>query len=294
MCADRHQLKRLLASHECHLTASTFDPLSARLAEQSGFRLGMFGGSAAALVILGAPDLSLVSLAELAEQTRRICRATRIPIVVDADHGFGNALSVMRTVLELQCAGAAGISLEDTEPQGFGQATPALVSREAAVGKLQAALEARKGEEFVLLARTNALKTGDLEETLERLRLYQAVQPDALFVTGIRRPEEMEAIAKVAELPLVIGDVPSELIQLEWLARLGVRVCIPGHQALGAAIAAIEQAFSLQKAGRYAHAESLAPASEVMAAVTCLNEYHEFSRRFLGVVENTESATDRT
>lgn len=293
MGETRRDLRMLLAGRECYLTASTFDPLSARLAEQGGFKLGMFGGSAAALVILGAPDLSLVSLAELAEQTRRICRATGMPIVVDADHGFGNALSVMRTVSELQCAGAAGISIEDTEPQGFGQATPALISREAAVGKLQAAIEARKGEGVVLLARTNALKTGDLDETLERLRLYQTVQPDALFVTGIRRPEEMEAIAAVAELPLVIGDLPSELIKIDWMARLGVRVCIPGHQALGAAIAAIEQAFSLQKAGCYAQAESMAPSPDVISAVTCLNDYRDYARRFLSVVANTKRASDR-
>ena len=110
----RQKLRAVLNGKTCVYPGSVFDPLSARIAEDLGFEVGMFGGSIAALVVLGAPDLILLSLSELAEQCRRICRAGEIPVIVDADHGYGNALNVRRTVEELEGAGVAGVTVEDT------------------------------------------------------------------------------------------------------------------------------------------------------------------------------------
>jgi carboxyvinyl-carboxyphosphonate phosphorylmutase len=115
------RLREILAGDQCVVACSLFDPMSARVADELGFELGIMGGSVAALAVLGAPDLILLSLTELAEQARRVCRAGRVGLIVDADHGYGNALSVMRTVEELQTAGVAGISIEDTLlPRAFG------------------------------------------------------------------------------------------------------------------------------------------------------------------------------
>jgi carboxyvinyl-carboxyphosphonate phosphorylmutase len=110
----RKRVAALLAGDRCVLAGSVFDPLSARIADEVGFEVGVLGGSVASFAVLGAPDLMLLTLTELAEQTRRICRASDLPVLVDADHGYGNALNVMRTVEELATVGAAGCSIEDT------------------------------------------------------------------------------------------------------------------------------------------------------------------------------------
>ena len=117
----RERFHAILAGQRCVHPASIFDPISARIAADLGFELGMFAGSTTALTVLGAPDLVLLSLAKFAEQAYRICRAAELPLLVDADHGFGNALSVKRTVEELETAGVAALTIEDTWlPAPFG------------------------------------------------------------------------------------------------------------------------------------------------------------------------------
>lgn len=123
----RKSLAALLAGKRCVYAGSVFDPLSARIADEVGFEVGVLGGSVASFAVLGAPDLMLLTLTELAEQVRRICRASELPVIVDADHGFGNALNVMRTVEELASVGAAGLSIEDTLlPRAFGSSPSVL------------------------------------------------------------------------------------------------------------------------------------------------------------------------
>jgi carboxyvinyl-carboxyphosphonate phosphorylmutase len=135
----------------------------------------MFAGSLASLTVLGAPDLVVLSLAELAEQAHRICRAADLPLLVDADHGFGNALSVKRTVEELETAGVAGLTIEDTLlPAPFGDGGKArLVSVEEGVGKMRAALAGRQDSGLVIAGRTSAVTITGLEDTLVRLKAYE-------------------------------------------------------------------------------------------------------------------------
>ncbi len=119
----REKLRSILNGSACIRPGSVYDATSIRIAEDLGFELGMFGGSVASLVVLGDPDIALITLTELAEQMRRMSRAAALPVLVDADHGYGNALNVRRTVQELETAGAAGLTIEDTLlPQAFGQA----------------------------------------------------------------------------------------------------------------------------------------------------------------------------
>src|SRR5690606_23688786 len=110
----RNVFRTLLATPTCHHTASVFDPLSARIAADLGFEVGILGGSVASLQVLGAPDIALISLSEFAEQATRIGRVTRLPVIADADHGYGNALNTMRTVVELERAGVSALTIEDT------------------------------------------------------------------------------------------------------------------------------------------------------------------------------------
>jgi oxaloacetate decarboxylase len=131
----RDALRLILTGSRCVRPGSVYDAISIRIAEDLGFEVGMFGGSVASLAVLGDPDVTQITLTELAEQMRRMSRAAALPVLVDADHGYGNALNVRRTVEELEIAGAAGLTIEDTLlPQAFGAEAPRLISVEEGVG----------------------------------------------------------------------------------------------------------------------------------------------------------------
>src|ERR1700729_2761192 len=153
----REKLRAVLSGPRCIHPGSVYDATSIRIAEDLGFEVGMFGGSVASLAVLGDPDITLITLTEIAEQMRRMSRAAALPVLVDADHGYGNALNVRRTVEELETAGAAGLTIEDTLlPQAFGQAKTRVISLEEGVGKMKAALDGRGDPTLVIMARTGA------------------------------------------------------------------------------------------------------------------------------------------
>src|SRR5216683_1590185 len=137
----RERFRAILAGGRCIHPGSVFDPISARIAEDLGFEAGMFAGSVASLTVLGAPDVVVLTLTEFAQQAYRINRAGKLPLLVDADHGYGNALNVKRTVEELETAGVAGMTIEDTTlPTSYGSAGPTLIPIAEGVGKMKAAL----------------------------------------------------------------------------------------------------------------------------------------------------------
>ena len=186
--------------------ASVYDAISMRIADDLGFEVGMFGGSVASLAILGDPDIALITLTELAEQVRRMTRAAALPVLVDADHGYGNALNVRRTVQELEAAGAAGLTIEDTLlPQAFGEAQPQLISLAEGLGKINAALDARSDPSLVIVGRTGALAITSLDDAIERAQAYEAAGVDALFFTGVKTRPQLDAIAAATTLPIVLG-----------------------------------------------------------------------------------------
>ncbi len=125
----RERFRALIAGEQCVHPGSVYDAISARIAEDLGFEVGMFAGSVGAMTVIGAPDLITLTLTEFAQQAYRICRAGDLALLVDADHGYGNALNVMRTVQELENAGVAAMSIEDTDlPAPFGVAKPRLLN----------------------------------------------------------------------------------------------------------------------------------------------------------------------
>src|SRR3954468_10945161 len=163
----RQRFRTVLGGDRCVHPGSVFDPISARIAEELGFEVGMFAGSIASFTVLGAPDLIVLTLTEFAAQAYRINRAGMLPLMVDADHGYGNALNVMRTVQELETAGVAGIMIEDTVlPRAFGEKKPSLVSLEEGIGKMRAALAAREDKSLVIIGRTSAAAIAGPEEAL--------------------------------------------------------------------------------------------------------------------------------
>src|SRR4051794_28165515 len=163
----REALRSIFSGSTCIRPGSVYDAISIRIAADIGFELGMFGGSVASLAVLGDPDLALITLSELAEQMRRMSRAASLPVLVDADHGYGNALNVRRTIEELETAGAAGLTIEDTLlPQAFGQRGTQLISIEEGIGKMKAALDARGDPSLVIIGRTGAASISSLEDTI--------------------------------------------------------------------------------------------------------------------------------
>jgi len=250
----REALRAILKGSSCIRAGSVYDPISVRIAEDLGFELGMFGGSVASLAILGDPDITLITLTELCEQMRRMSRASALPVLVDADHGYGNALNVRRTVQELETAGAAGLTIEDTLlPQAFGVAEPQLISLEEGVGKMKAALDARSDPALVIMGRTGTRgggpKASSFKECVARAKAYQATGVDALFFTGLTTRGEVEAIAAATRLPIVLGNTQGELDDAAFLAGQRVKIALQGHTPFAAATQAVYETLKALREG---------------------------------------------
>ena len=182
----RERFRAVLNGDKCIRPASVYDPLSARVAQDIGYEIGMFAGSVASLTVLGAPDNITLTLSEFAGQARRICRGSGISLMCDADHGYGNALNVMRTVEELETAGVACLTIEDTLlPRRFGQQATEFIDIDEGVGKMKAALQARQDSDLVLLGRTGTVATLGLEAGIARAQAYLDAGVDGIMFVGV-------------------------------------------------------------------------------------------------------------
>ena len=234
----RKNFRAILNGKRCIHPGSVADPMTARITQEVGFEVGIFAGSVASMAVLGAPDLILLTLSEFVDQARRISRATELPLLVDADHGYGNALNVRRTVEELEMAGVAALSIEDTElpmPHGSG-GNARLISLQEGVGKMQAALNARTDPELVIAGRTSAAGIAGVDEAIKRIIAYENAGVDAVFLVGVKSREDLETIGAEASTPIILGSASREMMNREWLAKVGVRICLQGHKVHAAAI----------------------------------------------------------
>lgn len=247
----RLRLRQLLNGNECVFPASVYDPVSARAAESLGFECALLAGSVASWAILGAPDKTLITLTELASLAGRISRATQLPLLIDADHGYGNALNVMRTVEELESAGVAGLTIEDTLlPAPYGKTGKAgLIPLEEGIGKVRAALAARVDPSLAIIGRT-MLGLVPLEEVILRAKAYADAGVDAIFVSGLKQEAELTALAAAVKLPFLLGATAPELMNNRaLLGSYRVRFCAQGHQAFWAAAQGAYQTLSALRSG---------------------------------------------
>ena len=247
----RRSLREILAAPACLIASSVYDPISARLAKNLGSEVGVLGGSVASHTVLGAPDIVLLTATELVEQARRICRTDCVNLLVDADHGYGNAMNVMRTISELQAAGVSGTCIEDSVlPRPYGQRGQSLVSLEEGVKKMQAAVQARgPNGNMLILARTNAFAVTDARDAGKRLQAYEKTGVDALFVPYLKKREELDEIAKVVSLPIIVAGSDESLYDLEYLESRGVKIWMWGHQTFAVAVQALHEAMQAIVAG---------------------------------------------
>jgi carboxyvinyl-carboxyphosphonate phosphorylmutase len=281
--ARRAQFRAILNGDRCIHPGSVHDAMSARIAQHVGYQLGMVGGSSASLAVLGAPDLIVMTLTEFAEQCLRMNRACEMPIMVDADHGYGNALNVMRTVEELNTAGVAGLSIEDTNlPPVFGSDGKAeILSLNEGLGKMRAAVAGRKDPDLVIAARTSAVAISGVEDTIARVVAYQETGVDAIFLVGIKARAELDPIAEVAKLPIILGGGGGELDDLDYLSARGVRVCLQGHLPIQAAIQAIYATHKAMLEGtKPADVQGL-PAKELVDVATRGSSYDKWMKDYL-------------
>ena len=283
--SDRRRAARaVLEGRACIHPASVHEPVAARIAEDLGFELGMFAGSTGSLAVLGAPDIILMTLTEFAEQALRINRAAaRLPLVVDADHGYGNALNVMRTVEELEIAGVAAMSIEDTElPRPFGTDKPRLIGLDEGVGKMRAAVAARVDPALIIFARTGAVSVTGLDDALARVRAYNDTGVDGIFLTGVTTRAELDALAGEARLPLVLGTLSDAISDRDYLASRGVRIALQGHLPFQAAIAAIHATLKALREGTPPAQVGGMPAKALSQGVMREADYAAKAARFLG------------
>lgn len=278
----RGRFRSVLSGNKCVYPGSVFDPISARIAEDLGFEIGMFAGSVASMTVLGAPDLIVLTLTEFAEQAHRICRAGNLPLLCDADHGYGNALNVMRTVEELETAGVAGLSIEDTDlPVPFSGGKPRLISIEEGVGKMRAAVAARRDSGLVIAGRTSAPSMTSIADTIVRARAYEATGVDAIFLVGVKSRSDLDTIAAEVKLPLILGGTGKELMDRDWLAKRGVRICLQGHQPFAAAVRAVHDTLRALREGTLPEKIETAASDEVMKRFTRNDDYARWMKDWL-------------
>ncbi|MFI5401210.1 MAG: oxaloacetate decarboxylase [SAR324 cluster bacterium] len=279
----RRRMREVLSGTACLMPASVHDPVSARIAQELGYETMMLAGSVASLAVLGAPDLIVLTLTELAEQVRRICRAAHLPLLVDADHGYGNALNVMRTVEELEDAGACALSIEDTVlPRPFGERAIRLTSIEEGVGKMRAALAGRKDAALTITGRTSALAVTGTEAAVARAQAYEAAGVDAIFLVGAKARAQVEAVSAAVRLPLILGGATGELADAAWLAAQRVRLRVPPHLPFQAAVQALQATMAAMRAGTPASQIPHLAGADTIQRVTRDADYARWTEEWLG------------
>ena len=229
-------LKQRLTQTSPVLAPGVFDALSALVAEQSGFEALYLSGASIAYTRLGRSDVGLTTYTEVVDTLARITERVSLPVIVDADTGFGNALNVMRTVRGFERAGAAMIQIEDqTFPKRCGHLDgKSVVPVQEMVGKLKAALDARTSPDTLILARTDSIAVEGLDAALERAERYLECGVDALFIEALRTPEQMDvACARFAQrIPMLANMVEGGKTPVQSAAELGQRgfriVIFPG------------------------------------------------------------------
>jgi len=277
-------LRSLLKTESPLVVPGSYDALSAALVQEQGFKAVLVSGYAVSASLLGRPDIDLYTQSEMAAVCRHICRRVRIPVMADADNGYGNALNVMRTVEELEQAGVASITLEDQlSPKRcplLGKRAE-LASVPESVGKLRAALTARRNPEMLVIARTDAT---DLDEVMIRCRAYAEAGVDAikLISPALHSIEDLRRIHRECELPLIIAS-------LGWAASIDPKmlrglVSLITHpiMPIASAAAALESNLRTLKKGDYPTSLPVQPLTQSQMEQTLeMANIHELEDKFL-------------
>jgi len=251
------RLRELLQTPGLRVMPCCFDALSARLIERAGFELTFMSGFAVSATRIGQPDTGLISYGEMLDQGRNICSSVSIPVIGDADTGYGNAMNVKRTVKGYAAAGFACAMIEDQlAPKRCGHTRgKQVVARAEAVSRVRAAVDAREevDGDILVMARTDARATNGLEDALERCRLFSEAGADILFLEAPRSEEEMQTLCRELPGPKMVnlvedGDTP--ILALERLEEIGFRIAAYPLTLLSSAVHAMQESLAALGQGR--------------------------------------------
>lgn len=223
--------KGMLKSKKPLVIPGVYDALGAKIAQKVGFDAMFQTGYGTSATLFGMPDYGFIGAAETVDNARRICRAVTVPVIVDSDTGYGNALSVWKLVKELESAGASGIFLEDQKwPKRCGHMQgKEVISQEEYTEKLSAAIDARESKDFIIVARTDARATEGLDEAIERGKQNRKTGADAVFVEAPRSIDEMKKIGREINAPLVANMIEggaTPLSSAETLSKIGFNIIL--------------------------------------------------------------------
>jgi 2-methylisocitrate lyase-like PEP mutase family enzyme len=260
----------LLEQEQTLVFPGVYDALGAKLVERAGFPLTFISGYSVAASHLGLPDFGYLTQTEVVDVTRRVCASVGIPIIIDADTGYGNALNVIRTVNDLIEAGAAGMFLEDQVwPKRCGHMKgKRVIPTDEHVQKIRAAVDARRDRDFFIVARTDARQVTGLDDAIRRCVRYREAGADALFVEGPRSVEELSIIGRELPPPLVANMLEggvTPLLTKEELGAIGFQLIVCPLTALYASAKAMQEIFGILKT-----------AGTTRAAIDRLLPFHQF------------------
>ena len=251
MSRKNEMYRALLKKPSVTLAANIFDPLSARIAQIVGYDLLVLSGSVGKAANLAAPDIVISTLPDVQDHIRRVTRSTDIPIMVDAEDGFGNAVNVWRCVRELEAAGVSGVEIEDNVvPRQFGVQDPGLNAVETQVGKLKAAVAARTDPTTVILARTAAWGI-DRSHAVDRIKAYAQTGAEAFMLTGVKSKADIEATHEAAPgIPItVLGPPPEVKGDAGFCADNNVKIIMLGNPTYLVAVRSIYDTLKFLKDG---------------------------------------------
>ena len=266
--------------------AGVYDALSAKLAQRAGFPLAFVSGYSVAATFLGEPDLGILTQTEMIDHARHICGSVSIPVIVDADTGYGNPLNVFRTVRELIAAGAAGCFLEDQVwPKRCGHMRgKRIVERQEYVQKIRAAVEARGDRDFFIVARTDALAVQGMDEAVARVVAAREAGADASFIEAPSSVEELATIGRLAPPPNVANMIEggrTPVLPREELARLGFHLILyPLAGLFSAAKSLAEMYAKLRRDGTTTGAEHQLMSFEEFNTLIGVEEKYRLAERF--------------
>ena len=240
------RLRQLLREPGIIAAPGAYDCLTAKIIEREGFPAVYMTGSGTSVSQIGQPDLGLTTLTEMLTNAANISATVNVPVIADADTGYGGILNVQRTVRQYERAGVAAIHIEDQEfPKRCGHLDDKkVIGADEMAQKIRAAVDARTDEDFVIIARTDALAVTGMEDTLARCEKYVEAGADGLFVEALRTHEEVEQVRRVLDVPLLYNFVESgksPLIPVPELERLGFKIVIFPHSAKGTVCKAVTE-----------------------------------------------------
>jgi carboxyvinyl-carboxyphosphonate phosphorylmutase len=285
--ASRGSLRKLISGKDTILAPGAYDALSARIIEQAGFPAVYMTGFGTSASLLGRPDVGLLTMTQMVDNARRIAQAVDVPVIADADTGYGNPLNVIRTVQEYELAGVSAIHIEDqVTPKKCGHMEDKqVISSSEMVEKIHAATEARRSPDFLIIVRTDARAMEGLDSALRRGRMYREAGADALFIEAPQNEQEIEEVARtLADVPLLFnwaegGKTPP--MPLERIAELGFRIVIFPIGALLVATKAIREfAAEIKKNGTPVRVVSELISFKDFNDFAGLPEIRELERRF--------------